>query len=198
MVNNISNIQTQQLYSLLQERLQSGASVTVQVTSHSMWPLLSAGDNIIIVQTSTNQLQPGDIITFLTDQGLLTHRFWGFVPQQEPLHLLTRGDQPRSFDPPTAATHLLGRVVACQRRSRLLRLDVGAGRWLDRQLRRLAAWVHQGSVATLKSDSKVAHLQSTGHSVIQKRSIHKGVYIIAAGITAVVHALASTPISETQ
>lgn len=195
MVNNISKAQTQQLHNLLRERLQSGASATIRVTSNSMWPLLSAGDDVILAYTAVEQLQMGDVITVITDGGLLTHRFWGFVPNQLPAYLLTKGDQPRAFDPPTAVSDLLGRVVARQHNGRVLTLDDGWGRWLNRCLSQLAAWTTSPQLGNLKGGSKVNRLQKIGHSVIQTRSIHKGVYIVAAGLTAVVHTLATTPIS---
>lgn len=88
----------------------------------------------------TRPLQPGDIITFQTDAGLLTHRFWGYVTDVTPLLLLTRGDKPVVFDPPTPAAHVLGLVVQWQRHGRWLHLYHGRGYGLNRHLVWLAAW----------------------------------------------------------
>ncbi|MCL4267410.1 MAG: hypothetical protein KJ069_29805 [Anaerolineae bacterium] len=128
----------QELTALLQKSLQDGRQATLTVTSNSMSPLIRRGDQVMIAAL-TRPLLPGDIITFRTESGLLTHRFWGYVPDEEPPLLITRGDKPMVFDPPTPAANVVGQVIMRQRHGRWLHLGQGNGLWLNRHLCRLAA-----------------------------------------------------------
>ncbi|HRQ39032.1 MAG TPA: hypothetical protein PLD25_14075 [Chloroflexota bacterium] len=131
--------ESSQLRALLQENLQAGGQAMLSVTSNSMSPLIRRGDQVMIVAL-TRPLLPGDIITFQTDAGLWTHRFWGYVPGTDPPLLLTRGDKPVVFDPPLPAANVLGLVIMRQHHGRWLHLHQGRGLWLNRHLTRLAAW----------------------------------------------------------
>lgn len=144
--------ESSQVSALLQETLQEGGQAMLTVTSNSMSPLIRRGDQVILVAL-TRPLQPGDIITFQTDAGLWTHRFWGYVPEANPPLLLTRGDKPEVFDPPTPAAHMLGLVIQRQRHGRWLHLYHGRGYWLNRHLVWLAAW--ENRVLTGKTAPKL-------------------------------------------
>lgn len=141
-----------QVSALLQETLQEGGQAILTVTSNSMSPLIRRGDEVMLMALA-RPLQPGDIITFQTDAGLLTHRFWGYVPEADPPLLLTRGDKPVVFDPPTPTAHVLGSVIQRQRHGRWLPLGQGRGYWLNRHLVWLAAWDNR--VLTGKTASKL-------------------------------------------
>ncbi len=129
--------ETDQLATLLQAGLQDGRQATLTVTSNSMSPLIRRGDQVWIVAAS-RPLQPGDIITFRSADGLLTHRFGGYVPGVGPLLMITRGDKPVLFDAPTQAANLVGQVIGRQRHGRWLHLLHGRGLWLNRHLAHLA------------------------------------------------------------
>ncbi len=174
-----------QLTALLRESLQNGRPTRITVTSNSMSPLLQAGDEIIIITTATEQLQPGDIITMATHTGLLTHRFWGLSAAGGQTWLITRGDKPLWFDLPTPTADLLGRVIARQRDGRLLDLEAGGGRWLDSHLARLAA-IENRIIASANPSEKVA---------LWKRGIHRMIYTWTKGLTAVTNTLVSKGIS---
>lgn len=130
--------ETEEMVALLKQSVQNGRKATVIVTSNSMAPLIRRGDRVKIVAV-TRPLRPGDIITVSTPSGLLTHRFWAYVPGAEPPLLMMRGDKPLVFDPPTPAANVLGQVLMRQRHGRWLHLYQGRGLWLNRLLSKLAA-----------------------------------------------------------
>jgi hypothetical protein len=175
---------TAEVAALVREGLQNGRPTTLTVTSNSMSPLLQAGDKIVVSATAADQLQAGDIIIVSTDKGFLTHRFWGFKMAGGQVSLLTRGDKPWEFDPPTLATNLLGRVTARLRHNRMLALETGWGLRLNRHLARLAAFENRFVVG----DESPTTNRATG-----KRGVHLAIYGWAKLVTAVFTPLAETP-----
>lgn len=123
---------------MMRNRLQQGDTACVRVRGGSMQPLLRQGDEVLLTFAAADTLTRGDIITFLTKDGLLTHRFWAHERVNGRLLLHTRGDNNRQPDALHAAEALVGRVIA-RRRSGQLALNQGAGAWLNRRLTRLAA-----------------------------------------------------------
>lgn len=183
----MSNPDSSHLTALLRDSLQNGRQPYLTVTSNSMAPLIRAGDRIIITAAGAN-LQPGDILTFETSSGLLTHRFWGFLPGngREQPQFITRGDKPLWFDPPLEPAHLVGRVCARQRGERLLDLEKGRGRWLNHHLAWLAAFENRGIInRALLNGGVIVHPQKRDIHV-GKRLIHWALYSWAVGVTAVV------------
>lgn len=129
------------LAELLQQTLPNTHYASLTVTSNSMVPLLYAGDQVLLVPASIEQLRPGDIVTIIdrTQSYLLTHRYWGAHVQRQGTHLITRGDRPLAFDTPCPSADLIGRVIVRRRQGRDLPLTHGPGGWLNRQLARLVA-----------------------------------------------------------
>jgi signal peptidase I len=126
------------LATLLRESLQKGQHPRLTITSNSMTPLLHQGDEILLESITLGQLQPGDILTITTETYLQTHRYFGQKQQAGTPYLLTRGDQPLTFDTPWAMASVIGRVMARQRHSKMLFLHHGWGKWLNTQLSGLA------------------------------------------------------------
>jgi signal peptidase I len=189
--NTMNQLDTKEVAALLREGLQNGRPSTITVTSNSMSPLLQAGDNIVVSAAAANQLQAGDIIIVNTDKGFLTHRFWGFATAGGQAYLLTRGDKPWWFDPPSLATNLLGRVTARLRHNRILALDMGWGLWLNRHLARLAAFENRFVVGTLVPTD--GNKSPTTNGAMGKRGVHLVIYGWAKLVTAVITPLAETP-----
>ncbi len=161
-----------QLTLLLRDSLQQGRPTNLTVTSNSMTPLLQTGDQITLEPVRVSQLEPGDIITFATENHLITHRFWGLAASQGESQLHTRGDRTLCFDPSVAATNLVGRVIRRRRQESTLDLTYGWGQQLNRHL----AWL--------------AHLENWGldagggngrypQSSLLKQLIHRGIYMWA-------------------
>ncbi len=134
------SIETTTVMALLRESLDQGHQPLLTLTSNSLAPLLHAGDQVKVAPASWRQLCAGDLVVYRVGDQLVTHRFWGVAPGSpatEPW-LVSRGDRSLSFDRPWPAAALIGRVVACRYGRRDLKLDRGAGRWLNHRLSSLA------------------------------------------------------------
>lgn len=175
--------QGHQLAELLQQSLQNNRQAMLTVTSNSMAPLIRRGDEVLIV--AIERPSAGDIITFTTKSGLLTHRFWGFLQKEEGDFLLTRGDKPLLFDSPTPATNILGLVVKRQRHGRWLHLKQGRGRWLNQHLARLAAFDNRIILGGVISPVQI-QVRAGKHPAWWRQGIHWALYTWARVVTAVV------------
>ncbi len=102
----------------------------LEITSDSMTPLLRRGDRVGLAAATPEQLRRGDIVTFVENDHLTTHRYWGQMAGR----LLSRADRSGAFDRPWLPQALVGRVVVRRRARAGLRLDVGAGRRLNHLL----------------------------------------------------------------
>lgn len=170
---------------LLRQGLQNGRYATLTVTSNSMAPLIQKGDEVCIVATAASRLQPGDIITMETPSGLLTHRFWRLAAGGSEQRLYTRGSKPVAFDPPYAATTLVGRVFARQRHGKQLNLDSGWGGWLNRRLRQWNAWENRLIVGAPAASMKRS---------FWRRVVKQSLYVWAVVLTAVINHIAAKPV----
>lgn len=106
----------------------------LEVTSNSMAPLLQRGDQVGLAAARPEQLQQGDVVTFVDGAHLTTHRYWGRAGDR----LQSRGDRTGAFDQPWQPDALVGRVVVRRRRGASFWLDLGLGRRLNRFLYRLS------------------------------------------------------------
>jgi hypothetical protein len=79
-----------------------------QVRGHSMGPTLPDGVHVRIQCGTRRVRQPGAVVTFLTEPGLVTHR----VVACRGDHVLTRGDATGACDPPVPLDCVLGTVDA--------------------------------------------------------------------------------------
>ncbi|PID85560.1 MAG: hypothetical protein CSB13_07280 [Chloroflexi bacterium] len=130
----MTHIDSSTLRPMLQDSLAKGQKPRLTVTSNSMAPLFRAGDQVILEAATPNQLHPGDIVTISDNTGLLTHRIWTI----EADGFLTRGDHLLVFDALSPPEAVLGRVVGCATQKRILSLQTGSGKWLNRHLAALA------------------------------------------------------------
>lgn len=178
-----------QLAQLIQESLRNGRQATLAVTSNSMAPLIRRGDDVLIV--SVERPSPGDIITFTTETGLLTHRFWGILQKEEGAFMLTRGDKPLFFDPLTPATNLLGLIVGRQRHGRWLNLQEGRGQWLNHHLKRLAALDNRILLGRDSFPLRAEPIGSTKPTWWQQ-AMHWALYSWARVVTAVVNQISAS------
>ena len=92
---------------LLTESLQSGESPALTVISNSMAPLLEKNDQVILELVDLETLKKGDIITFKSKEGFLTHR----VVSRSNREIRTKGDRNIILDPPLHLNHIIGRVA---------------------------------------------------------------------------------------
>lgn len=179
------------LADLLRESMARGEQPALTLTSDSMAPLLKTGDQIRIAAATPAALRPGDIVTFVAAGGsqLMTHRFWGTLQQDGQTALVTRGDRPLQFDAPFAADRLVGHVVARLRHGRELRLDAGAGAWLNSRLTALARhdMARLAGVGPDRLDQMVATAARTPRPA--QRLVHRTLFAAAVLLTALVGAV---------
>jgi hypothetical protein len=117
---------------LVQDLLRGGTSVRLEVTGHSMTPLIRNGDVVTLEPLQGRRPAVGEVVALVPGGRLLVHRVVGFCRGQA----LCRGDVAAGVDPPTSPHELLGRVTRVERGGRRVRLGQGIERvpiaWLSR------------------------------------------------------------------
>jgi phage repressor protein C with HTH and peptisase S24 domain len=101
--------------------LRDGASVKIQVTGHSMLPLVRSGDTATLTPLRDRRPRVGDILVVASAAGLLVHRLVG----RSEGRVVTRGDCAEVKDAPAAARDVIGIVERVERRGRRVRLGSG-------------------------------------------------------------------------
>jgi signal peptidase I len=163
----MSAIEPTLLAALVRESLHQGQVTRLTVSSSSMAPLLHPGDEILLEPVAGEELIVGDVITLVSPEGLLTHRYWATQNGPTGPWLLTRGDRPLVFDPPWPSDAVVGRMVAWVRGGRELALTTSRGRRLNRHLIWLAKmeyrlWGSRGDWAAQFRPSLVVRLLRRG------------------------------------
>jgi signal peptidase I len=97
----------------------SGKPLRMKVTSGSMSPLLRPGDFVHMQFASPESMRCGDVVVFILDQHLVTHRL---ISVGRP-SFCTKGDALHSADAPIDRSQLLGRVVAFERNDKTIQLS---------------------------------------------------------------------------
>jgi hypothetical protein len=174
-----ANVSPLMMAELLRESLTRGKQPLLTVTSNSMAPLVYRGDRISIEEVQVTTLQPGDVVVYTDSDSLNSHRYWRSTGDAGTVRLLTKGDRQRCFDTPWPANQLVGRVVSRRRGHNRLPLTSGYGRWLNRQLARLAAF----EMAWLGA--------ADGEAGLGERVARRLVYSVAAVLTTVATLLAT-------
>jgi signal peptidase I len=115
---------------LVAEVAQTQGEVQLQVLGGSMLPSIWPGDRLIVQRRNPNQIQPGKIVLYKREGGLVAHR----VVARDGESLLTRGDSVSKADAPVQAEEIVGEIVAIIRRGQRVALELTLGR-------RMVAWV---------------------------------------------------------
>jgi signal peptidase I len=81
-----------------------------------MSPTFDPGDMIFIKLAAPEEIQIGDIITFVPNQkydAYLTHRVVDIIPatDEDPIYFVTRGDHNNADDPPIDSRVLVGKYL---------------------------------------------------------------------------------------
>jgi hypothetical protein len=118
---------------LLTDLLRGGLAVRLEVTGHSMTPVVRRGDVVTITPHRGARLSLGDVVAFVPGRGRLTvHRIVGRAAG----YLLPRGDAAPTADPPITRDDVLGVVTRVERRDRRVGIGLGPERravaWLSR------------------------------------------------------------------
>jgi signal peptidase len=111
---------TPEKLALLRQALQV-CPMMLDLTGLSMYPAIRPGDRSQVASVDPNDIERGDIILTTRDNRIYAHRVIG-IKGNPPSEWLVKGDTLLSPDPPVRAEDILGRVIAVQRRGRLISL----------------------------------------------------------------------------
>lgn len=107
--------------------------VQLQVLGGSMLPSIWPSDHLIVQRRDPVEIQPGQIILYLRNGGLVAHR----VVARDGEWLVTRGDSLPRVDAPVPANEIVGVIVSIIRRGRRVAPELTHGKrmvaWLLRQ-----------------------------------------------------------------
>jgi signal peptidase I len=98
-------------------------AVRLQVHGRSMFPLLQAGESVLVEPVSAKHLQPGDLIAFHHQNEVIMHRLVAIQPEG----FITLGDHSGTLDPPVLSENILGRVTAIEKDGQ--QKSLSGGRW---------------------------------------------------------------------
>lgn len=118
---------------LLRDLLQGGRAVHLELTGHSMTPLIRSGDVATIVPCPPGRPRLGDVVAYAAGADrLVVHR----IVRRSGDRLLPRGDVSPAADRPIGRDDVLGLVTRVERRGREIRVGQGPERlaiaWLSR------------------------------------------------------------------
>jgi len=108
---------------MVEARLRQGRSVQFTISTLSMSPILMPGDRVLVCGKNADELSIGDIVLARAGDAWLAHRLIARRVQNGRVFLVTQGDNAAQPDPFWSAAQVVGRVVAIQRDSRIIRLD---------------------------------------------------------------------------
>ena len=102
-----------------------------------MMPFLWDGDVVLVTPTAGREVAVGDVICYETPPGeICLHR----VIQRERDRVVAKGDA-LAFTEVVDPGHVLGKVVAVQRRGRVKRLDTRIARWSNRAIAAVSPFI---------------------------------------------------------
>jgi hypothetical protein len=115
------------LESLISECLKHGRAVRFRAPGRSMHPTIRENETVVVAPASIAALSVGDIVLSRSGEKITAHRLIGI--DFEPMaasgpaaecrsRFITRGDACSTCDPPSGPEHLLGKVVAVERKGR--------------------------------------------------------------------------------
>jgi signal peptidase len=110
--------------------LRAGHEVRVRVAGSSMVPALWPGDELLVRALPLAEPSRGDLLLFVRDGRLCTHRLVDMLDQAGGARLITRGDAALQCDPPVAPSEILGRVALIMRGGRDIPISLSPARRL--------------------------------------------------------------------
>lgn len=125
--------------------LHSGTAIRFQASGASMRPLLRDGDTLLVVPVNARQVQVGDVLLFISDQGqALVHRVIRVHNENGELAFSIRGDRALASDGRITQEQVLGRVSQIERQGQVINTAALGMRLL-------------GRMAVLKARLKIGH-----------------------------------------
>ena len=110
--------------------LRAGHEVRVRVAGSSMVPALWPGDELLVRALALAEPSRGDLLLFVRDGRLCTHRLVDRLDQAGAARLITRGDAAPQCDPPVAPSEILGTVASITRGGREIPISSSPARRL--------------------------------------------------------------------
>jgi hypothetical protein len=118
------------LESLITDCLKNGRAVRFSAPGRSMYPTIREDETLVVAPAAPAWLSPGDIVLSRCGEKITAHRLvWidseaapeetPAGPEGRPMYIL-RGDACSTSDPPVPAHQILGKVVAVERRGRMV------------------------------------------------------------------------------
>jgi hypothetical protein len=115
---------------LVREELAQGSLIRLRVSGHSMAPLVTLGDVVLIQRANWEDLHRGDLLLVEQRGDFLVHRLVAANAHR----LQTKGDNASHADLPLTPQAVLGRVVAVEKAGRRIELDRGCWPMVNRLL----------------------------------------------------------------
>lgn len=97
---------------LVAASLRAGHEVRVRVAGSSMVPALWPGDELLVRPLGSAEPSRGDLLLFVRDDRLCTHRLISQVVDSGAVQLITRGDAALKYDPPHSLDQILASVTS--------------------------------------------------------------------------------------
>jgi signal peptidase I len=108
---------------LIAEFVRAGHAVRVRVAGSSMLPALWPGDELEVRAQGLAEPSRGELVLFVRDGRLCTHRLISRLEHAGSAQLITRGDAATAGDPPLAMSEILGTVTSISRGGREIQLS---------------------------------------------------------------------------
>lgn len=112
MINEILDTLDRAGCELVAESARTGHEVRIRVAGSSMVPTLWPGDELLVRALGLAEPSLGDLLLFVHDGRLCTHRLISQVEGSGAARLITRGDAALRCDPPKSSEEILGSVVS--------------------------------------------------------------------------------------
>ena len=93
---------------IIRSKMSQGHSLTLTVTSGSMWPIIKVGDQIVVNPSENDTYKVGDIVVFFSKTDFIVHRVKSINLKEGVI--VTKGDSSISEDPKILISSVLGKV----------------------------------------------------------------------------------------
>jgi len=115
---NQSNIDHEEYLSIGSDILNSENDILVNSAGFSMFPILKAGDKLIVQKAEPQSLKKGDIIACTINQKIIGHRFISIKNSQGTFEFITKGDNSAKPDLPFNSTAIIGKIRGFNRKGK--------------------------------------------------------------------------------
>lgn len=125
-------ISEKQFINLSQDVLRRGGIFRFKARGWSMFPAIRNGDILNIEPVGKNEIRLGDIIFFRTNnKNVVVHRIIKKSLSNDRQFLIVRGDFSKGCEG-VFLENVLGRLKSIERNSKIIHLDYGKGRFIDK------------------------------------------------------------------